>query len=146
MSHYFYDLTHFRGQGRNTEIFSFLSLVQMKTSKSHSEIIRHLKLRYVLSIQKVEERLRDFQTKSYHENAKAPPVRSEGMPFTTDYLGSHILDGTTKGIGLVFQILLGQAEVRHGNVTIGVEKKAMDMHEKEEKNEGIKLFFLHSMI
>jgi hypothetical protein len=27
-------------------------------------------------------------------------------------------------------------------VTIGVEKKAMDMHEKEEKNEEIKLFFL----
>ena len=23
MSHYFYDLTHFRGQGRNTEFFSF---------------------------------------------------------------------------------------------------------------------------
>ena len=61
----------------------------------------------IMHLKTVEERFRDFQTKSYHKNAKAPPVRSKGMAFTTDYLGSHILDGTTKGIGLVFQILLG---------------------------------------
>ena len=42
MSLYFYDLTHFRGKGRNTEIFLFVFLVQMKTSKGHSEIIRPL--------------------------------------------------------------------------------------------------------
>ena len=48
MSHYFYDLTHFRGQGYRNIFVRFL--VQMKTPKSRSEINRPLATIYQCTI------------------------------------------------------------------------------------------------
>lgn len=46
------------------------------------------------------------------------------MAFTAYYLGCHILNGATKTVGLVLQILLGKAEIRHANMTVYVKQEA----------------------
>ena len=66
----------------------------------------------------VEERFRDFQTKRYHENAKAPPVASEAVlaaPF--ENLRGEVLGGPAQGPRPVADPL-GEAEVCYLQVSV----------------------------